>query len=403
MERLTCIVQDYSWGDTESIPHLLGWTADGTPQAELWMGAHPQGGSVLESGRPLAEAIAADPVGTLGPAAERFDGLPFLFKVLAAASPLSLQSHPTLEQARAGFRRENDLGVPLDAPDRVYRDANHKPELVCALTPFHAKCGFRPIAEARRLFSLLASAGDAAALVPVTEILFRSGPPEDIYRQALAHLLGAAEEEEAAVATATVEAAGRLMGGTHVATGPFGPELEWTPRIAASFPGDAGVTVALLLNHVLLGPGEAVFLAAGNLHAYLSGVAVELMANSDNVVRGGLTPKHRDVDELLRILDCAPVAVPVQRPERDSWSYDAPVGEFALDRIVDPNGDHRPEGPEILFVQHGLVRLTSEVSPPVEAEQGSVVWIPAGEGSYRMRGDAVVWRARLPGQLRSTA
>lgn len=403
MERLTCIVQDYAWGDTESIPHLLGRPAGGTPQAELWMGAHPQGCSVLESGRPLADAISADPAGTLGPAAERFDGLPFLFKVLAAASPLSLQSHPTLDLARAGFRRENEIGIPLDAPDRVYRDPNHKPELVCALTPFHAKCGFRPIAEARRLFSLLASAGNATALVPLTEILFRSGPPEDLYRQAVAHLLGAPAREEAAVAAATVEAAGRLMTVPAGATGPFGPELEWTPRIAASYPGDAGVTVALLLNHVLLNPGEAVFLAAGNLHSYLSGVAVELMANSDNVVRGGLTPKHRDVDELLRVLDCAPIDVPVQRPERESWSYDAPVDEFALDRIVDPDDDHRPEGPEIIFVQHGLVRLTSETSPPVEAGQGTAVWIPAGEGGYRMRGHSVSWRARLPGQLRSSA
>ncbi len=285
MERLTCTVQEYAWGDTESIPHLLGREPDGRPKAELWMGAHPRASSVCADGTPLVDRISGDPNTALGcELAERFGQLPFLFKILAAGEPLSIQSHPTLEQAVAGFNRENEEGIPLDAPHRVYRDANHKPELIAALTPFHAKCGFRPLWESRQLFSQLVSAGEQAVLQPLVEILFDSGDPATVYKNALAHIL-AAERDEEAIAAATVRAAQEL--GYLSAADPFRTELEWTERIASSFPGDSGVTVALMLNHVVLEPGQAVFLEAGNLHAYLSGVGMELMANSDNVVARG--------------------------------------------------------------------------------------------------------------------
>ncbi len=165
------------------------------------------------------------------------------------------------------------------------------------------------------------------------------------------------------------------------AIAPFEAELKWTGRIGELYPGDAGVTVALMLNHVVLQPGEAMFLGAGNLHAYLSGVGMELMANSDNVVRGGLTAKHRDVDELLRVVDCSPIDVPVQRPTADTWSYAAGADEFCLDRLVDPTVSHRTDGPEILFVQHGEVALSSSVADLVAAA-GDVVWIPASDDGY---------------------
>lgn len=392
MELLACTIQEYAWGDTNSIPHLLGEEPDGSPKAELWMGAHPRASSRLSSGSSLEQSIASDPEATLGTAAaQRFGQLPFLFKVLAAGEPLSIQSHPTVAQAKAGFDRENSDGVPIDAPHRVYRDANHKPELVAALTPFHGKCGFRPLAEARRLFSLLVSGGGADALTRLTEILFEPGDDRTVYQNAMAHLLGASNSQEEAMAAATVAGAEALLSSDSDAVQGFVVDLQWTGRIAASFPGDIGVTVALLLNHVVLEPGQAMFLDAGNLHAYLSGVGMELMANSDNVVRGGLTPKHRDVAELLAVVNCSPIDVPVQRPEAETWSYEAPVSEFALDRIVDPDRSFLVTGPEILFIQHGSVDLSGLI-----ASAGQAVWIPASQGEYSARGEATIWRARVP-------
>ncbi|NNF53317.1 MAG: mannose-6-phosphate isomerase, class I [Acidimicrobiales bacterium] len=392
MELLACTVQEYAWGDTNSIPHLLGQEPDGSPKAELWMGAHPRASSRLSSGESLGELIASDPEVALGAtAAQRFGQLPFLFKVLAAGEPLSIQSHPTLAQAEAGFARENEAGVPIDAPHRVYRDANHKPELIAALTPFHGKCGFRPLAESRRLFSLLVSGGEARALARLTEILFEPGDDRNVYQNAIAYLLGAPDSQEEEMAIATVAGAEALMASDSEAVTGFLLDLEWTGRIAASFPGDIGVTVALLLNHVVLEPGQAMFLDAGNLHAYLSGVGMELMANSDNVVRGGLTPKHRDVAELLAIVNCSPIEVPVQQPLSETWSYEAPVAEFALDRIVDPDGSFPVTGPEILFIQNGSVDLSG-----FRANAGEVVWIPASQEAYSAQGEATIWRARVP-------
>ncbi len=392
MELLACTVQEYAWGDTNSIPHLLGEEPDGSPKAELWMGAHPRASSRLRNGVPLDELITSDPEEALGPvAAQRFGQLPFLFKVLAAGEPLSIQSHPTLEQAEAGFARENEEGIPIDAPNRVYRDANHKPELIAALTPFHGKCGFRPLAESRRLFSLLVSGGDAAALTKLAEILFEPGDDRTVYQNAMAYLLGAPDSQEEEMAAATVAGAEALLASDSDAVKAFAVDLQWTGRIATSFPGDIGVTVALLLNHVVLEPGQAMFLDAGNLHAYLSGVGMELMANSDNVVRGGLTPKHRDVAELLAVVNCSPIEVPVQQPQNETWTYDAPVSEFALDRIVDPNKSFTVTGPEILFIQNGSVDLSG-----FTANAGDVVWIPASQEAYSARGEATIWRARVP-------
>ena len=391
MEILSCTIQEYAWGDRQSIPHLLGAEPDGAPKAELWMGAHPRASSVLSDGTPLGDVIAEDVDGALGAEiAERFGQLPFLFKVLAAGQPLSIQSHPTLDQAIEGFARENDEGIPIDAPHRVYRDPNHKPELIAALTPFHAKCGFRPLSESRQLFSLMSSLEGAEALAPIAEILFEQGEASDVYANALAYILRAPESTEAAIAGATTFAAAAL-GGTAPARS-FEPELQWTPKIAESFPDDAGVTVALMLNHVFLEPGQAIFLQAGNLHAYLHGVGMELMANSDNVVRGGLTPKHRDVAELLKVIDCSPIDVPIQTPTTDTWTYDSPVPEFKLQRLVDPAGRIESSGPEIIFVQQGEVLFTSG-DRALAAKGGDVVWISAEETEVSINGQATLWRA----------
>ena len=393
MEQLNCIVQEYAWGDTESIPHLLGQKPDGTPKAELWMGAHPRACSECVDGGSLAELISSDPIAALGSAVnDRFGQLPFLFKVLAAGQPLSIQSHPTLDQAIAGFARENAEGIPIDAPHRVYRDPNHKPEVIAALTPFHAKCGFRPLSESRQLFSLLSSLEGAEELKPITEILFEDGEASDVYANAMAYILGAPESTEVAIAAATVAAGAALLGTVRAQA--FEPELEWTAKIAESFPNDTGVTVALMLNHVFLQPGEAIFLEAGNLHAYLHGVGMELMANSDNVVRGGLTPKHRDVAELLKVVDCSPIDVPIQKPMSDTWTYDSPVPEFKLQRLVDPAGIIESTGPEIIFVQQGEVLFTSG-DRAFTVTGGDVVWISAEETEVSISGHATLWRAMV--------
>lgn len=393
MEQLSCVVQEYAWGDTQSIPHLLGQEPDGQPKAELWMGAHPRACSDCVDGGSLADLIAGDPTAALGTEVnDRFGQLPFLFKVLAAGEPLSIQSHPTLDQAIEGFARENEEGIPLDAPHRVYRDPNHKPEVIAALTPFHAKCGFRPLSESRQLFSLVSALDDAGVLKPITEILFEDGAASDVYANAMAYILGAPASTEIEIASATTTAAAALLGTP--AGEPFASELEWTGKIAASFPDDTGVTVALMLNHVFLEPGQAIFLEAGNLHAYLNGVGMELMANSDNVVRGGLTPKHRDIAELLKVVDCSPIDVPIQIPTTDTWTYHCPVPEFTLQRLVNPSGPIESPGPEIIFVQQGDIEFVCGEKTLVMTG-GDVVWLSAEDAEVSISGQGTLWRATV--------
>lgn len=317
----------YAWGSATAIPELLGRAPDGGPQAEMWMGAHPKAPStvVKEAGEiPLPEAIAADPEGMLGPSVrERFgDTLPFLFKILAAAAPLSIQAHPSQDEAQAGFHRETAAGIPLDAPHRNYRDANHKPECIRALTPFWGLCGFRPADEAEALlctfcgpdFGPLRSGLDGEEPEPFRDFfekLMTLDPAHlrDTLRRAEAHAAGAASET---------------------------PEGRWITRLATAYPGDPGILSPLFLNLIRLEPGEALFLPAGELHAYLDGLGLEIMANSDNVLRGGLTPKHVDVPELTRRVRFRPRRPPVLRPETVSpieAVYPTPVAEFRLSEI----------------------------------------------------------------------
>lgn len=383
MEKLECVVQDYAWGDFESIPALLGTRPTGEPQAELWMGAHPKAPSILD-GKRLTDVIASAPEAALGGAiAERFGQLPFLFKVLAAAQPLSIQAHPSLTQAQAGFERENGLGIDLGAPNRTYRDDNHKPELICAITPFVAKCGFRPLAEAQELFALL----DIPMMV---EHLTADGADRDVLASTLAWLLRLPASESASLVRSVVEASAST---TNAA---FADELEWTGIINQFFPDDVGVVVALLLNHIVLEPGEAVFLAAGNLHAYLRGTGMELMANSDNVVRGGCTPKHIDVEELLEVVDCTPIDPPVQRVDGVVHTFDSPVEEFSLSRYVlsSAAADISPISAEIIFVESGTATLTTS-EESMTLKQGEVGFISVADGPYDLSGAGVAFRASV--------
>lgn len=414
MELLRGVIRNYDWGDPEAIAELLGLPAPGHPQAEYWLGAHHSAPSTLvETGIGLDRLVARDPTATLGPRiAARFGGFPFLLKILAAATPLSIQAHPSPGQAEAGFEAESSAGIELGARDRNYRDDRHKPELICAITPFEAKCGFRSVADSRLLIGALAACAEAGPLVELAERLEATGPEADVLAETVAWLLLLPVERKELLVDAVVAAAGQLSalvqgaadgGGSAPPVETFWPEIDWTGRIAAAFPGDIGVVVALLLNHVSLAPGQAMFLSAGNLHSYLRGVGVELMANSDNVVRGGLTSKHIDVDQLLDVVDYRPGAAPIQTPAGPVHRFETPAPEFGLTRLDATAGDlGRPSfeiaGPEIVLVTAGELVLASN-DRQLALDAGSACFICHADRRYsihdRRPGVTVAWRATV--------
>lgn len=383
MDRLTNTIRPYAWGSTTAIPALLGVAPTGEPQAEMWMGAHPGAPSRLDRGAgetTLAAVIDADPERELGAAAVAKFGprLPFLLKVLAAGAPLSLQVHPDLAQARAGFEDEERRGVPIDAGHRNYKDANHKPELICALTPFDGLCGFRPPAEAADLLEGLG----VDSLKPYVDLL-RAHPEEAALREVLTAVL-TADREEMSRTVAEAAAAAERLGGPY----------EAYAGLVHDYPGDPGVIAAMLLNHVRLQPGEAMFLGAGIPHAYLDGLGVELMANSDNVLRCGLTPKHVDVPELLKVVIFEPSAPGVLRPEGDGEEvYETPIDEFRLSRhVLAPGGTARalPDAtPQVLLCTAGAPRVGELTLAP-----GESVFVPAGEKT-ELSGTGTVFRATV--------
>ncbi|MGW3683969.1 mannose-6-phosphate isomerase, class I [Streptomyces prasinus] len=381
MDRLDNTIRPYAWGSTTAIARLLGVEPTGEPQAEMWMGAHP--GAPSRTGRgTLAEVVAADPERELGAATVAKFGprLPFLLKLLAAGAPLSLQVHPDLDQAKAGYADEERRGVPADAAHRTYKDANHKPELVCALTEFDGLCGFR---EPLRAAELLDALG-VDSLKPYVDLL-HARPEEAALREVLTAILTADRDEMARTVTEAAAACDRL-GGDHA---PYA-------AIAHHYPGDPGVIAAMLLNHVRLQPGEALYLGAGVPHAYLNGLGVEIMANSDNVLRCGLTPKHVDVPELLRIVRFEPRDPGVLRPEAapdGEELYDTPTDEFRLSRYVLPAGgtthDLTLDTPQILLCTAGSVHAGGHELTP-----GTSVFVPAGEKA-EVSGTGTLFRATV--------
>jgi len=365
------VVRRYEWGSTTAIQSMLGLPVDGRPAAELWIGAHPGDPSrVVGSDDTLDALIARVPRAMLGSRVqdEFGDTLPFLLKVLAADKALSIQVHPNRDQAREGFERENAAGVDIDAPDRNYRDANHKPELICALTPFEALCGFRPVAETLALLDGLA--------IPELGFLAELLRGDDPLRAAFTALLTL---EDPAPVVATVSARATENGPLRAA---------WLA--AHDFPGDVGVLLTLLLNHVRLEPGEAIFLGAGNVHAYLRGTGVEIMANSDNVLRCGLTPKHIDVPELLRITDFSELADP-RLPAQDG-RFEVPVPDFVLTRSAAPSILDPIDGPSLVLCTSGSVAVDRGGSS-VELAPGHAAYVPPGPGDCTLTGSGVVFRA----------
>jgi mannose-6-phosphate isomerase len=385
-------VQEYAWGSRTFISRLLGDPSPSDrPQAELWMGAHPKGTSrMLWEGRwvPLSETIQKDPVGILGESVFlRFSNqLPFLFKVLAASKPLSVQAHPNRDQALQGFGEESRRAIPLNAPHRNYRDAFHKPEMFCALTPFWALKGFRPQEEIR---SLLRQAG-----VPSSELPDISG--EDGPKRLFSALLTMARERQRHLVSTVVSAA-RIQVSSD-------PAFEWIVRLQQAFPEDVAVLAPLLLNLILLQPGEALSIDAGELHCYLDGAAIEVMANSDNVVRGGLTEKHIDLRELLKIVNFRPVERRILLPElrgNGEWIYPARAEEFLLSRISLEHGVlyESPLGrsAEIMICVEGEAGVTDVASRErLRLHRGSSVFVPAFVRSYRMTGSGTLYKASIP-------
>jgi mannose-6-phosphate isomerase len=389
------VPRDYAWGSTSAIAELRGLEPSGAPEAELWLGAHP--GSPARILAPesaggatdLAEWIAAAPhdAGLAGPR------LPFLLKLLAAAAPLSLQAHPSLAQAGAGFARENAAGVPIDAPHRNYKDAFHKPELVVALSDtYSALCGFRAVADTRRLLAAIDDGG--AALAELATALGDEGSSDaEVLRRTVRDLL---DGRLGGVGTALVVAAAEALD-----RGGLGADDETVLRTVVSlsdaYPGDPGVAVAFLLNRVTLRRGEALYLPAGNIHAYLEGLGVELMASSDNVLRGGLTPKHVDVDELLAVLDFEPLPVPMLPPldlGAGVQAFRPDVPDFELLRVDAARAAETPielPGPAIAVVTRGEAVLSASTAITLTA--GAAVYIVPEDVPLTVAGDGEVFIA----------
>ncbi len=391
VDRLECTMMPYAWGSRTAMADLMGRPSPSSaPEAELWMGAHPMAPSTLSRNgekRGLADVIAGAPTSELGAEVEASYGprLPFLMKLLAAGQPLSLQAHPNAEQAKRGFAEEERRGIPRDAANRSYKDTSHKPELLCALVPVEALCGFRRVSETLRLFDELAVRELEPVLTPL-----RNVPGPEGLGEMFDTLMTMQKDEGARVVAATVNACQKAVA---AGSARFQREYAWATKLAALYPGDVGVVSALLSNLVQLAPDEALYLGAGNLHAYLSGFGVEIMASSDNVLRGGLTTKHVDVPELMRVLDFSdgPVA-PIRAQVLDAHErvWETPAREFRLSRIdLDAGGEavtRTSRGPEILLCTQGTVEIVpADGSAPVVLPPGASAFVPATTGDYAVQ------------------
>ncbi len=390
-------IMDYAWGSREAIPQLLGTKSPSEkPQAELWMGAHPKAPStvLMERGSlSLLELIQKNAPLILGSSiSDHFKGkLPFLFKVLAAATPLSIQAHPNLEQAREGYAREESEKIPIDAPNRNYKDRNHKPEIICALTPFWALKGFR---TAEQMLALLGELNCKSLEIALKT--FRANPSPDGLRQFFKGLLTLSRHERDVVIEEAVKAASGMANPTN--------EIRWLLTLHRHYSQDIGILSVMILNLIQLQPGEAISMEAGELHAYLAGVGIELMANSDNVLRGGLTPKHIDVPELLRVLKFTESEVTVIRPKKNDIGgriYGTPFREFLLSSIeLEENKlytGERVRSIEIWIVIRGKVLITDLLgAPDLKAKMGQVFLISSSVSQYTIRGTAMLYRATVP-------
>lgn len=394
--KLKNTVQEYTWGSRTAIPELLGEKSPSEkPQAELWMGAHPKAPSQINvegSFVSLNYFIKRHPEGILGEkVARKFNNqLPFLFKVIAAAKPLSIQAHPNRQQAIEGFERENALGISIDAPNRNYRDNNHKPEIICALTNFWALNGFRKISEIIEMSDML----EVGELKHEIDLL-RNNPTNSGLKAFFESLMTMEDTRRKSLIKNAVEASSSLLGENVV--------FQWICKLHDEYPMDVAFLAPLYLNLIELKPREAMFLEAGDLHAYLDGVGIELMANSDNVLRGGLTPKHVDVPELLRIVNFNEKTLNILKPvelKHPEKFYLTEADEFELSIIETTLKDTydcgKNEVVQILLVIEGEALITDKKNGNIyEVRKGESVLIPATV-DYRIRGKAIIFKASVP-------
>ena len=370
--------RDYAWGSKSLIPDYFGVPETGQPMAEVWFGTHPGSPTMVEGeqGKTLSAVIGKN--------------LSFLLKILAADSPLSIQAHPSIEQAREGFERENALGIPVDASNRNYKDANHKPEMIVALTEFEALCGFRPAAQVRNLLLDLVEAPEVS----------------DGFVAVAKEWLGEYDRGGLRALTATVlgsRSAGRDLTGFVSELGglaDFSARFELAARLNELYPGDPGVVIALLMNNVVLSPGEALYLPAGNIHAYLSGLGIEIMANSDNVLRGGLTPKHIDVAELERVLHFEPEPIPMVSPRELAHglvAYETEAEDFELYRASLSSANLLAEitlaKPSVLLCTSGLVSVTNSLGQSVQLSRGEAAYMSEDARHFSLTGSGELFIA----------
>ncbi len=386
-------IQKYAWGSRVAIQKLLEVPSSGEPWAELWMGAHPKSPSKVNMDGQwvsLPDYIRRFPEEILGHnTAKRFNNaLPYLFKVLAAEQPLSIQAHPNAMQAKIGFERESAAGVDITAPDRNYKDSHHKPECICALTPFTGLKGFRRISSTIELFERFCPQGLADGINALKQqdlkIFFKFLMELPVHRKE-------------AIILETVENAEKQIMSDQTS--------EWILKLYRRYPSDIGIISPLFLNLFCLEPGQALFLPAGELHAYLDGLGIELMANSDNVLRGGLTPKHVDVPELLNVLNFTESDIEILLPQEISeceGQFPVFAEEFILSTIRVSKSktyiSNDKHSVEILLCIQGMACLTSgpDKEDVLDLKKGDSVFIPAAADPYQIAGNALFYKAAVP-------
>lgn len=393
--RMMNPIMPYAWGSKTFIQNLLGDKSSlGKPQAELWMGAHPKSSSQIRNGEVLADLnyiIAEDPSDFLGRgiAGAYSDHLPFLLKVLAAERPLSVQVHPNQKQAADGFARENKLGIPYDAPNRNYKDAFHKPELLVALTEFQVLCGFRDYYDLTRLCDILLP---KIKLTELDDFLIHQDPEH--LKKLYAKLLNLKDKDKFLASYLknirefkTISKQERLI-------------KKWTLELNKLYPKDIGILSPLLMNIVVLQPWTGLYLEPGVLHSYLYGTGIEIMANSDNVLRGSLTLKHFDIEEFIKVADFTGKTVLPLRTVKvgiSEYFYETPAKEFALsyikhNRIKETVLSHS-KSPEIIVCCEGSFTIEN-CSQFLSLEKGQSLFVPYEVEGYTISGKGLIFRAR---------
>lgn len=378
MHPIRGVVQHYPWGSTRDIPVLLGIEPDGREWAEYWLGTHPSGEAQLANGPlTLAQWVAAQPQ-VLGEETQKAFGaqLPFLLKVLSAGKPLSLQAHPSRKQAQEGYAAEDAAGIAIDSPTRTFRDSWPKPETIVALSPFDALVGFRDPRATAGLFAALNVKSSLDSIIgPLTE---RSGPAA--LAEVFLDVLSVGEDRRHLV-DEVVAAAFHVIANP----GPLGEFARTAVELDEHFPGDPGILAALLMNRVRLEPGQALHLPPGHMHAYLKGTAIEVQANSDNVLRGGLTKKHINVDGLISVVVFEPEVVTPIEPDGDEGRYHYPASAPEFDLwMLQPVAADRPldvpatDRGRIAFVTEGQFTMSGTEGEQLLAK-GQALFIHAGD------------------------